>query len=205
MKDILLLGGGGHCNACIDVLEAEGKFNICGLVLPQLHEEQSLLGYPILGDDSNLPILLERIRNALIAVGQIKSAQIRFKLYDLLKSLGANLPIIKAPTAYVSKHATVGEGTILMHGALVNVGAILGVNNIINSQALIEHNAQIGSHCHISTAAKINGEVIIENECFIGSGAIIHQGVRIGAGSIISAGVVVSSNVQPKTILRLQK
>jgi sugar O-acyltransferase (sialic acid O-acetyltransferase NeuD family) len=205
MNDILLLGGGGHCNACIDVLEAEGKFNICGLVLPQFDEEQSLLGYPILGDDSNLPILLERIRNALIAVGQIKSAQIRFKLYDLLKSLGANLPIIKAPTAYVSKHATVGEGTILMHGALVNVGAILGVNNIINSQALIEHNAQIGSHCHISTAAKINGEVIIENECFIGSGAIIHQGVRIGAGSIISAGVVVSSDVQPKTILRLQK
>ena len=29
---ILLIGGGGHCRACVDVLEQEGRFQIAGIV-----------------------------------------------------------------------------------------------------------------------------------------------------------------------------
>ena len=32
MKDILLIGGGGHCKAVIDVIEQEGQFNIIGII-----------------------------------------------------------------------------------------------------------------------------------------------------------------------------
>ena len=33
MKEkIILIGGGGHCRACIDVIEQEGRFTIAGIV-----------------------------------------------------------------------------------------------------------------------------------------------------------------------------
>ena len=33
MKDpIILIGGGGHCKSCIDVIESEGRFQIVGIV-----------------------------------------------------------------------------------------------------------------------------------------------------------------------------
>ena len=32
MKDIVLIGGGGHCKAVIDVVEQEGRFNIIGII-----------------------------------------------------------------------------------------------------------------------------------------------------------------------------
>ena len=32
MKEILLIGAGGHCLSCIDVIEAEKKFKIVGLI-----------------------------------------------------------------------------------------------------------------------------------------------------------------------------
>ena len=32
MKDIILIGGGGHCEAVIDVLEQQGRFNIIGII-----------------------------------------------------------------------------------------------------------------------------------------------------------------------------
>jgi len=34
MKEkIILIGGGGHCKSCIDVIEQEGRFIIAGIVL----------------------------------------------------------------------------------------------------------------------------------------------------------------------------
>ena len=30
MRDIILIGGGGHCKSCIDVIEMTNKYNIIG-------------------------------------------------------------------------------------------------------------------------------------------------------------------------------
>ena len=84
-------------------------------------------------------------------MGQIKGPQIRVRLFDLLKQLGAELPVIISPRAYCSKHTVLGEGLIVMHGATVNASVRIGNNCIINSQALVEHDVQIDDHCHIST------------------------------------------------------
>ncbi|MBI4309254.1 MAG: acetyltransferase, partial [Candidatus Omnitrophica bacterium] len=31
-KNLILIGGGGHCKSCIDVIESENKFKIAGIV-----------------------------------------------------------------------------------------------------------------------------------------------------------------------------
>ena len=37
--EIILVGGGGHCKSCIDVIEAEGRFIIKGIIdLPDRFE-----------------------------------------------------------------------------------------------------------------------------------------------------------------------
>ncbi len=204
MKSLLLLGGGGHCRACIDVIEAEAKYQIVGIVQPPSEGTEAVLGYPILGNDNDLPALLAKTPNALVTVGQIKSPETRRRLFGLLTHQGAYLPMIQSPSAYRSRHATLGEGCILMHASLINANARIGANCIINSQALIEHDAETADHCHISTGARVNGGVRIAQGCFIGSGAILKQGIEIGAGSVIGAGCVVLKDVPAGTTLRGQ-
>ena len=41
MKEILLIGGGGHCKSVIDVIEHEGEFQIIGII------ETKLMNYKI--------------------------------------------------------------------------------------------------------------------------------------------------------------
>ncbi|SIT68402.1 sugar O-acyltransferase, sialic acid O-acetyltransferase NeuD family [Ectothiorhodosinus mongolicus] len=195
MTSLLLIGGGGHCHSCIDVIEAEGLYRVAGIVQPSEEQSLSVMGYPIVGSDDDLPILLAQTSKALITVGQIRTPESRMLLYEQLKTIGTELPVIRSPYAIQSKHATLGEGTVLMHGCVVNANAKIGVNCIVNSQALIEHDVIIGDHCHISTGARVNGDVQIGNGCFIGSGAILREGIRIGAHAIIGAGQVVLSNV----------
>lgn len=200
MDKIILVGGGGHCKACIDVIEQEKRFEIAGIVDHPDMFGQNILGYPIIGCDDDLPDLFKKYKNALITVGQIRSARTRIKLYNMLKSIGYTLPVIISPLAYVSKLACIEEGTIIMHQALVNVQATIGFNNIINSKALIEHEAVIGNHNHISTVSKINGQVKIENECFIGSGSTIANNISIVSNVIVPAGVSVYKKIEKSGI-----
>lgn len=202
MISLILLGGGGHCRACVDVIEMERRFKILGIVDDGLEVEDKILGYAVLGDDKDLPGLIEKSKYAFIAVGQIKSAAPRRKLFGILKALGATLPTIVSPLAYVSQHAVLGEGTMAMHGAMINAEATVGANVILNSQSLVEHNVQLSDHCHISTGARVNGGAEIGAGTFIGSGAVIYEGAKIGPNSVIGAGCIVREDHPAETILR---
>lgn len=202
MSEIILIGAGGHTKACIDVIEQEGKFKIAGLVEKDRLHSNKKIGIPIIGVDNDLEKLRQKYTYALITVGHIKSPESRSKLFNLLISLDYKLPVVTSPTAYVSKHSDILEGTIIMHGAIVNAGARIGANCIINNKALVEHDVKIGDCCHIATGAIVNGEVQIGENTFIGSGVVTKQGIIIGNGCIISAGSILMKNVPDNQIVK---
>ena len=188
MKEIILIGGGGHCKSVIDVIEQEGRFKIAGIVDKPELLDSNVLGYSIIGNDSDLGDLAKKYQYALITVGQIKSPSLRIKLFNLAIEARFTLPSIISPNAYVSQHASIGSGTVVMHKALINANTTIGDNCIVNSKALVEHDCRISEHCHISTNATINGGVVVESGCFIGSGAITKESITIKKGSFIKAG-----------------
>lgn len=201
MKSLLLVGGGGHCHSCIDVIEATKIYHIEGVIQPKV-TSQLVLGYPVIGSDDDLPRLLKGSKSALITVGQIKNPEIRIRLFDHLKQLGAELAVVISPRAHLSKYSVVGEGSIIMHGAVVNAGARVGNNCIVNSQALVEHDVEINDHCHISTGARVNGNVAVGRGSFVGSGAVIKEGIRVGENVIIGAGQIVLQDVPNGTVMK---
>ncbi|MBN2282902.1 MAG: acetyltransferase [Deltaproteobacteria bacterium] len=204
-NEIILMGGGGHCKSCIDVIEQEKMFQIAGIVdLPEnLH--QKILGYEIIATDNDLPRLVKEYKYFLITLGQIKSPDKRRRLFQILKELGAIFPVIISPFAYVSKYAEIREGTIIMHQAMINVGARIGNNCIINNKVLIEHDAIIGDHCHIATGAVINGGVKIGSGTFFGSNAVCREYIEIGENSTIGLGIKITRNISTGTSIKTNR
>jgi sugar O-acyltransferase (sialic acid O-acetyltransferase NeuD family) len=196
---LLLVGAGGHAVACIDVIEREGRFDIGGLVASAQEVGKDVLGYKVIGTDADLRALHARFKHAFIVVGQIKSAQPRVHLFGELEASGYELPAIISPRAYVSSHAMVGRGTIVMHGAIVNAGARIGDNCIINSNALVEHDAIVGDHCHVSTAVSINGGTRVGSQTFLGSGCVLREGITVGERCIVGMGQRVLGDCQAGT------
>lgn len=188
---MILIGAGGHAHACIDVIEQHGQYHIAGLVGMSEEMHTQHLGYAVIATDAELPQLATGYQYAFITVGQVRSPDSRIRLYQQAMQLGFNLPVIIAPTGHVSRHATIGRGTIVMHGAIVNAGARVGNNCIINTRALVEHNATVEDNCHISTGAILNGDVNIGAGSFVGSGSIIKEGVTLGKGCVVGMGLSV--------------
>lgn len=194
-KDLYLIGGGGHCRSCIDVIEMERKFRIIGIVdLPSKLNTQ-VLGYPVLATDKDLVELIQQECGFFISMGHIESPKAREKVFSFLRDRGAFLPKIISPEAHVSSHASIGDGTIVMHGAIVNAGAIIGSNCILNTNSLVEHDAIIADHCHISTGAVVNGGCRIGSGSFVGSSSVLVNGVSISGGSLVGAGSVVYRDI----------
>lgn len=199
LPDLLLIGTGGHSHACIDAIEQQGRYRLIGLVGADGEAASTHLGYPVIGTDADLPRLARQCRLALIGVGHIESASPRHRLYRQLLALGFELPAIVATSSYVSRHAYIGAGTLVLHGAIINAGARVGVNCIINSRALVEHDAQVGDHCHIATGAILNGSVSVGAGSFVGSGSSVKQGIRIGQGCTVGMGLALRHPVPDNT------
>jgi sugar O-acyltransferase (sialic acid O-acetyltransferase NeuD family) len=193
INEILLIGGGGHCKACIDVIETT-NFGIAGIIDKKAGTDK-VLGYEIIGNDDILEKMVERNYRFLVTIGQIKDPLPRIKIFEKIKRLNGKFATVIGSSASVSKYCTIGEGTIVMHQAIVNSSAKIGINCILNSRALIEHDCTIGNHTHISTAAVINGDCIIGNKVFIGSSSVIAQGIKIADDVVIGAGSVVIKNI----------
>lgn len=195
-EEIILIGGGGHCKACIDVIETEGRFKIAGIIDIEKKLHQKVLDYEIMASDEDLPSLAKNYKNFFITIGQIKSPNLRVDKFRQLKKLNVNMPVIVSPRAVVSKYAKIDEGTIIMHNALVNTNVVIGKNCIVNSGALIEHDVTIGDHCHISTGTIINGECIIGEMTFIGSNTVINNSLHIVENTTIGSGSIVISTIK---------
>lgn len=192
---LILIGGGGHCKVCIDVIEQTGQFEIIGILDLAELVGTSVLDYPIIGTDQEIAKYVALGYSFLITVGQIKSASLKEKLFHILRENKAIIATVVAPSAYVSKYSNIGIGTIVMHHVIINAGATIGDNCILNNKCDIEHDTLVGNHTHISTGAILNGDCKIGNGVFIGSNATVANQITIEDRAVIGAGSVVINNV----------
>ena len=200
MKELILIGGGGHCRACIDVIQANGSFRIIGIFDAPSNVGSSILGITVIGTDDEIEEYAKKGVGFHISIGGVKAFGLRKKIFEKLKSLNCDIPIIISSNAYVSQHAQLGQGTIVMHQAVVNANAIVGENNILNTQSLIEHDAVVGNNCHISTKSTVNGTVKMGDNVYLGSNAALLNNIEITNDTIIGASSVVIKSITQKGV-----
>ena len=202
MAELILLGGGGHCESVIEVIQGLSEFNIKGILDPayDINVPRNVLGFPILGNDDQIEEFINKGYQFVITVGQIHSSILREKLYDKVVSKGGKLPVIVANTSHVSKRTNVAEGTVIHHNVLINTKVNLGKCCIVNSGSIIEHGCIIDGFCHISTGAILNGEVNCGKGVFIGSGTVINQRTKIGNNLVIASGSLVRKHIEEKGV-----
>ena len=196
--NIVLVGGGGHCKSVIEAAESAG-YTILGILDMPEFVGTTVLGYPVVGTDDDLAEYVDKAL-FLVTVGHIKDASLRIRLHERIQSVGGRLATVVASTARVSRHAFIGEGSVVLHHAMVNADAHVGKGCIINTFANIEHDAVIGDFCHISTGAMVNGNCTVGQGVFLGSQSVMVNGVGIMESCVIAAGSVVRKTIVEKGV-----
>lgn len=194
MRPILFIGGGGHCKSVIAAAESSGRTIFGILDIPE-NVGREVLGYKIIGTDDDIVQYIAQC-DFVVTVGQIKDSSIRENLHQKLSKEGGILTTIVASSAIVSRHATIGQGTVILHGAVIDASATIGNNCIVNTLANVGHDAVVGDFSHISTGAMVNGNCTIGNGVFLGSQSVMLNGISICDKCIVSAGSFVRKSIK---------
>ncbi|GFO55069.1 hexapeptide transferase [Geomonas sp. Red276] len=190
-QGIFVFGASGHAKVVIDIIEKEGRYRIAFLVDddPAL-KGREIYGYPVVGGRD---ALRERwLRQGVIAIGDNES---RRSVAGWLAENGFRLVTAVHPAATLGRGVKVGDGTVIMAGAVINSDAVIGENVIVNTRASIDHDCEVGAFSHIAPGAVLCGEVRVGEESFVCAGATIIPNTTVGSQALVGAGATVIGDV----------
>lgn len=188
MEEIILIGYGGHAKSVADCIERGRKYRIVGYTEPK----EVVSKYPYLGTDDVLQRYYDKgVKNIAICQGYLGKSNLRERIYEKVKKIGFNLPVIIDPSSIVSETALIGEGSFIGKAAIVNTQACIGKMCIINTRALIEHECKVDDFTHVAVGAVICGQVTIGKSVLIGANATVIQCRTIEDNQIVPAGDII--------------
>lgn len=195
MEKLILIGNGGHAKSVIDSILSRGDFDVAGIIDKKNGSQNTYKNIPIIGSDDDLEsIFRSGIKYAFIAIGSIKSTDLRRRIDNNLRHIGFEIPYIVDEKANVSSSATIDSGVYIGKNVCVNSDVSIGRCSILNTGSIIEHDVTIGDFTHVAPGSVIGGGVVIGSDSLIGLGSKIKHGVKIGDKNIIGMGSVVLDN-----------
>lgn len=193
MANLIIYGAGGHAEVIIDAIEKEGKYKIAGLIDDINPEKRDILGYGVLGGSSVLSDLLnKRFHYIIVAIGDNK---IRKAKIIQMSEMGFRMVSIIHPFSSIGKNVSIGEGTVILAGAIIDPSVSIGKGVIINHKSSIGHNSRIDDFVHVSAGAICGANISIGEGSFVGMGAKIISGITIGENVFIGAGSLVTKQL----------
>ena len=201
MKNIIVLGSGGHALNVIDLLLHEQKdYKPFGVLDPSAQGD--ILGVPILGDDSLLESLLAKgIEYAFPAIGFGEGVdnRLRQKIFEKVKSMRFKIPNLISSKAFIRSGVKMGEGNIIQAGSIIDSEVELEDNIALGFNVLIGHRCQIKSHVTFSGGVILNGGITIGEGTFLGMGCMLYR--NVGRWCKVSPGVACLEEVPEEKIV----
>lgn len=181
---MILAGASGHAKVIIDILKKSGQS--VDFLVDANDKIKQLSGIPVIHQDE---YKAEQQHELILSIGanQVRKRLAAFFLTRFGKAIH--------PDAILASDVAIGEGTVVMAGAVVNSSTRICRHCIINTVASIDHDCQIGDYAHISPNATLCGTVSVGEGTQVGAGATVIPNVNIGSWAMIGAGAVVISDI----------
>lgn len=196
MKNLAILGAGGHGKVAADIAEQLGwNVHFFDLAYPEVKECGP---WQVVGDETSLIKHAAQYAAIFVSIG---NNDIRAKKQEEFKALGFTITSLISPYATLSEHVEVGDGVLIVANACINIGTTIADGVIINTGANIDHDNTLGAYCHISPGVNLAGEVSIGERCWVGIGSsVIHQ-INIAENVMVGAGAVIINDVPANVTL----
>lgn len=196
IKNILIFGASGHAKVIIDIVEKQNVFNIVGLIDTYKKLGTNLGDYKVLGTEDDLPKIVSKYKifGGIIAIGDNFS---RMKIYERISEILPDFQFVTAihPNAVISKKVMIGDGSVIMAGAIVNSNSFIGRHAILNTKSAVDHDCKIGDFSSIAPGATLGGNVEINIGSAISLGANVIENLSIGKHTVVGAGALVLKSI----------
>jgi sugar O-acyltransferase (sialic acid O-acetyltransferase NeuD family) len=193
MQDLIILGAGPHAAEMAEIVEAvngiQPRWRLLGfLAAESCPVGAELNGYPVLGD-----------------LGQLAAyphAEVALE-YSVRPPAGAanRVQALVAPSAFVSRSARVGPGSVIYPHCFVGARAVLGQRVFVLAGAVINHDDRLEDDVTVCSGATLAGGVHVDSHAYLGQACTVRQNLRVGRGSLVGMGSVVTADVHARSVV----
>lgn len=202
MKNIVIVGMGGHAKVVIDIIETGQDFKIIGFCDSFISSSsEKTYDYTFLGKETDLPELIKAhsIEGVIVAIGDNFT---RFKVSSLIKEICPDLDFVSAihPKASIAKSVKVGKGSVIISGVVINPYSVIGESCILNTGSSIDHDCTLGDFTSMGPGARIGGNCNVGRLSAIAMSATLIHGINIGEETVIGASATVFNHMDSRVV-----
>jgi len=194
MKDLIILGSGGHSRSVVSIANSMNEWNILAIVDFNFNEKNEYIyNVPVKSFDEVINKINPSKLNVFIAIGNNME---RFYIYKKIEKYNFSYPNLIHPLACLDPTSQIGKGNYI--GQFSNLGAYskIGDFNIINTYSNIEHEVSIGNFNQLSPGSIICGRSTLQCKTFMGANSVIIDKLKIAEHTTIGAGAVVIKDIE---------
>lgn len=190
-KKIVIIGASGHGKVVADIALKNGYSDI---VFIDDNAVGKCMGFDIVGKCTELHRLNDGSAEFIIAIGNNKIRK------NIATCNNLKWATLIHPSAQIGTDVCVGEGSVVMAGAVVNPCVKIGKHCIINTCCVVEHDNIIEDYVHISPNAALGGTVFVGESTHIGIGAAVKNNISICKECTLGAGTVAVKDLKESAV-----
>lgn len=193
-SNLIIVGAGGHALSVADAALSAGS-TVVGFYSPDGTGPASALG-PVLSSLDPLDL-----SDTAFALGIGTNHSRESSAQDISKRFARTeiVSVIHA-TAWVSPHATVHPGAVILAHTSVGPGSTVGRGALLNTGASLDHESSLCDYASLGPGARTGGNVSVGERTMIGIQAGIVHGVTVGSDCVVGANSLVNSDLDSNVV-----
>lgn len=201
MKRIVLAGNAVTAEILYRYLMGDPRYRVAGVTVDDAYLDQGAsFPVPVVGLSQLVLRFPPDSCVILMAMGYANVNADRRSMFERLKALGYVIETYVHPQAMVHTAHPIGEGSVVLPGALVEPEVRLGANTVVWGNVTLAHHSVIGDHVWLASGTVVSGKARIGDHCFIGVNATIVNAVTLGDHVIVGGGALITRDAKPSSV-----
>jgi sugar O-acyltransferase (sialic acid O-acetyltransferase NeuD family) len=201
MKKILLAGNAVTAEILCSFLLQDARYEIAGITVDnEFIAQGSVSGYLTVGFSEVLDNFSPDTHHVIMAVGYDNLNRTRENMFVRLKALGYAMETYIHPDARAYTDNPIGEGSVILPGAVIEPSARVGANTMVWSNVTLAHHSSVDDHCWVAAGSVVSGQAKVLRNTFLGVNCTVVNSITVGEFNVVGAGAMISRDTKPHSV-----
>ncbi len=201
MKKILLAGNAVTAEILYAYLRRDARYEVVGFTVDdEFVARGSMSDHRTLGLSEVAGVFSPQSHRVIMAMGYNDLNRNRETMFERLRSVGYSVETYIHPDARVYSDHPVGEGTVVLPGAVIEPQARVGANTMVWSNVTLAHHSSVGDHCWVAAGTVISGQATVQRNTFLGVGCTVVNAITVGEFNVVGAGALITRDTKPHSV-----
>lgn len=200
-QKIILAGSAITAEVMFAYLRRDARYEVAGLTVDdEFVAQEGVGGYRTAGLSEAVSAFSPHTHRVIMAMGYNDLNRTRENMFGRIKAMGYSLETYIHPDARVFTDNPLGEGSVVLPGAVIEPHAQVGANTMVWSNVTLAHHSSVGDHCWVAAGTVVSGQAMVLHNTFLGVSCTVVNAVTVGEFNVIGAGALITRDTKPNSV-----